>query len=254
MKETFLKIIGFFIRFGVILFALFLVLNALRESFPKKEVQEGFKEIKEKVEEPLKETKERVSPEVNLPESGLKIFTQIEIRATTTASFSLSGIINGNDFYWKINSISNFQNQPKIFQFLQNLLYGWKKIQVKDEEVEDLKKLKEILKKDEIFKKFERVSEGYEFEIDKEKLKKGILEWKKEIKEKDIEEFFKNTQKISGKIFVDEKNLMKEIEIEGDSVKIIMKIENLEEEISKEIEGMDFEKFLISIFEELLFI
>jgi hypothetical protein len=255
MKETFLKIIGFLIKVGVFLLALYIVLNALQESLPKKEIQKGFEGIREKVEEPLKEVKEKVSPEVNLPEKGLKIFAQIEIHATTTASFSLSGIIDGNDLYWKINPFSDSQNQLKTFPFLQNLLYGWKKFQVKDEEVEGLKKLKEILEGKGILKKFERVSDGYEFEIDKEKLKEGIFEWKKEIQKKDVEEFLKNFEKISGKLFVDEKNLIKRIEVEGDSIKAIIKFENLEEEmLRKEEEELDFEKFLISIFENLLFI
>jgi hypothetical protein len=255
MKEIFFKIIGFLIKVGVFLFALYIVLNALQESLPKKEIQKGLKEIREKVENPLKEVKEKISPEVNLPEKGLKIFAQIEIHATTTTSFSLSGIIDGNDLYWKINPLSDFQNQLKTFPFLQNLLYGWKKFQVKDEEVKDLKKLKEILEEKGIFKKFERVSDGYEFEIDKEKLKEGIFEWKKEIPKENVENFFKNFRKISGKLFVDEKNLIKEMEIEGDSIKAVIKFENLEDEmLRKEKEKSDFEKFLISVFENLLFI
>jgi hypothetical protein len=255
MKEIFFKIIGFLIRVGVFLFALYIVLNALHQSLPKKEIQKGFEEIKEKVEKPLKEVKEKISPEVNLPEKGLKIFAQIEIRATTTASLSLSGIINGNDLYWKINSLSDSQNQLKTFQFLQNLLYGWKKFQVKDEEVEDLKKLKEILEGKGILKKFERISDGYEFEIDKEKLKEGIFEWKKEIPKENVENFFKNFRKISGKLFVEERNLIKEMELEGDSIKAIIKFENLREEmLRKEKEGLDFETLLISIFENFLFI
>jgi hypothetical protein len=36
--------------------------------------------------------KEKVSPEVNLPEKGLKISAQIEIHATTTASFLFQGL------------------------------------------------------------------------------------------------------------------------------------------------------------------
>jgi hypothetical protein len=255
MKEFFLKIIGFLIKVGVFLLALYIVLNALQESLPKKEIQKGFEGIREKVEEPLKEVKEKVSPEVNLPEKGLKIFAQIEIHATTTTSFSLSGIIDRNDLYWKINPLSDSQNQLKTFPFLQNLLYGWKKFQVKDGEVEDLKKLKEILEEKGIFKKFERVDDGYEFEIDKEKFKEGIFEWKKEIPKENVENFFKNFRKISGKLFVDKKNLAKEMELEGDSIKAIIKFENLEEEmLRKEKEGLDFEKFLISIFENLLFI
>jgi hypothetical protein len=255
MKEFFLKIIGFLIKVGVFLLALYIVLNALQESLPKKEIQKGFEGIREKVEEPLREVKEKVSPEVNLPEKGLKIFAQIEIHATTTTSFSLSGIIDRNDLYWKINPLSDSQNQLKTFPFLQNLLYGWKKFQVKDGEVEDLKKIKEILEEKGIFKKFERVSDGYEFEIDKEKLKEGIFEWKKEIPKENVENFLKNFRKISGKLFVDEKNLAKEMELEGDSIKAIIKFENLEEEmLRKEKEGLDFEKFLISIFENLLFI
>jgi hypothetical protein len=254
MKQIFFKIIGFLIRVGVFLFALYIVLNALQEFLPKKEIQRGFEEIREKVEKPLKEVKEKVSPEMNLPEKGLKIFAQIEIHATTTASFSLSGIIDGNDLYWKINPLSDSQNQLKTFQFLENLLYGWKKFQVKDEEVEGLKKLKKILEEKGIFKKFERVSEGYEFEIDKEKLKEGIFEWKKEIQREGVENFLKNFEKISGKILVDERNLTKEVELEGNSIKAKIKIENLKEEMEKERKELNFENFLISVFEELLFI
>jgi len=254
MKEFFLKIIGFLIKVGVFLLALYVVLNALQESLPKKEIQKGLKEIREKVEEPLKEVKEKVGPEVNLSEKGLKISAQIEIHATTTTSFSLSGIINGNDLYWKINPLSDSQNQLKTFSFLQNLLYGWKKFQVKDEEVEGLKKLKKILEEKGIFKKFERVSDGYEFEIDKEKLKEGIFEWKKEIQREEIKNFLKNFEKISGKILVDERNLTKEVELEGNSIKAKIKIENLKEEMEKERKELNFENFLISVFEELLFI
>ena len=254
MKEFFLKIIGFLIKVGVFLLALCIVLNALKESLPKKEIQKGLEEIREKVEEPLKEVKEKVGPEVNLSEKGLKISAQIEIHATTTTSFSLSGIINGNDLYWKINPLSDSQNQLKTFSFLQNLLYGWKKFQVKDEEVEGLKKLKKILEEKGIFKKFERVSDGYEFEIDKEKLKEGIFEWKKEIQKEGVENFFKNFEKISGKILVDERNLTKEVELEGNSIKAKIKIENLKEEMEKERKELNFENFLISVFEELLFI
>jgi hypothetical protein len=254
MKEIFFKIIGFLIKVGVFLFALYIVLNALQESLPKKEIQKEFEEIRERVEKPLKEVKEKISPEVNLPEKGLKISAQIEIRATTTTSFSLSGIVDGNDLYWKINSLSNSQNQFKTFQFLENLLYGWKKFQVKDEEVEGLKKLKEILEKRGIFKKFERVSDGYEFEIDKEKLKEGIFEWKKEIQKEGVENFFKNFEKISGKILIDERNLTKEVELEGNSIKAKIKIENLKEEIEKERKKLNLENFLISVFEEPLFI
>jgi hypothetical protein len=254
IKEIFLKVIGFIIRIGVMLFALFLVLNTLKEALPRKEMQERIKEIKEKVGEPLREIKEKISPEVNLPEKGLKISIQIEIRATTTASFSLSGIIDRNDLYWKINPINNSQNQFKTFQFLENLLYGWKKFQVKNEGVEDLKKLKEILEGKGIFRKFEKVGDGYEFEIDKEKLKEGIFEWKKEIQKEGVENFLKNFEKISGKIFVDERNLTKEIELEGNSIKVKIKIENLKEEVEKERRELNFENFLISIFEKLLFI
>jgi hypothetical protein len=254
MKEFFLKIIGFLIKVGVFLLAFYIVLNALQESLPKKEIQKGLKEIREKVEEPLKEVKEKVSPEVNLPEKGLKISAQIEIHATTTTSFSLSGIIDGNDLYWKINPLSDSQNQLKTFPFLQNLLYGWKKFQLQNGEVEDLKKLKEILEEKGIFKKFERVSDGYEFEIDKEKLKEGIFEWKKEIQKEGVENFFKNFEKISGKILVDERNLTKEVELEGNSIKAKIKIENLKEEMNKERKELNFENFLISVFEELLFI
>jgi hypothetical protein len=243
------------IKIGVFILALYIVLTALQESLQKNEIQEGFKEIREKIEEPLKEVKEKASPQVNLPKSGLKIFAQIEIRATTTASFTLSGIIDGNDLYWKINSDSNFQNQEKSFQFLQNLLYGWEKSQVKNEEVKDLKKLKEILEKEGIFEKFEKVNDGYELEIDKEKLKNGIFEWKKEIPKENVEDFLKNFKEISGKLLVDERNLVKEIELEGNSTKVIIKIENLGEEMErKEKKELDFEKFLISIFENLLFI
>jgi hypothetical protein len=254
MKEIFFKIIGFLIKVGVFLLALYIVLNAIQESLPKKEIQKGLEEIREKVEEPLKEVKEKVSPEVNLPEKGLKISAQIEIHATTTTSFSLSGIIDGNDLYWKINPLSDSQNQLKTLPFLQNLLYGWKKFQVRDEEVEGLKKLKEILEEKGIFKKFERVSDGYEFEIDKEKLKEGIFEWKKEIPKEGVENFFKNFEKISGKILVDERNLTKEVELEGNSIKAKIKIENLKEEMNKERKELNFENFLISVFEELLFI
>jgi hypothetical protein len=254
MKDFFLKIVGFLIRVGVFLFALYIVLNALQQSLPKKEIQKGLEEIREKVENPLKEVKEKVIPEVNLPEKGLKIFAQIEIHATTTASFSLSGIIDGNDLYWKINPLSDSQNQLKTFQFLQNLLYGWKKFQVKEEEVEGLRKLKEILEKRGIFKKFERVGDGYEFEIDKEKLKEGIFEWKKEIQKEGVENFFKNFEKISGKVLVDERNLTKEVKLEGNSIKAKIKIENLKEEMNKERKELNFENFLISVFEELLFI
>jgi hypothetical protein len=127
---------------------------------------------------------------------------------------------------------------------------------VKDEEVKDLKKLKEILEEKGIFKKFERVSDGYEFEIDKEKLKEGIFEWKKEIQiqKEGVENFFKNFEKISGKILVDERNLTKEVELEGNSIKAKIKIENLKEEMEKERKELNFENFLISVFEELLFI
>jgi hypothetical protein len=229
-------------------------LNALQQSLPKREIQKGFEEIRKKIENPLKEVKEKVSPEVNLPEKGLKISAQIEIHATTTTSLSLSGIIDGNDLYWKINPLSDSQNQLKTFPFLQNLLYGWKKFQVKDEEIESLKKLKEILEKRGIFKKFERVDDGYEFEIDKEKLKEGIFEWKKEIQKEGVENFFKNFEKISGKILVDERNLTKEVELEGNSIKAKIKIENLKEEMNKERKELNFENFLISVFEELLFI
>jgi len=254
MKEFFLKIIGFLIKVGVFLLALYIVLNALQQSLPKREIQKGFEEIRKKIENPLKEVKEKVSPEVNLPEKGLKISAQIEIHATTTTSLSLSGIIDGNDLYWKINPLSDSQNQLKTFPFLQNLLYGWKKFQVKDEEIESLKKLKEILEKRGIFKKFERVDDGYEFEIDKEKLKEGIFEWKKEIQKEGVENFFKNFEKISGKILVDERNLTKEVELEGNSIKAKIKIENLKEEMNKERKELNFENFLISVFEELLFI
>jgi hypothetical protein len=254
MKEFFLKFIGSLIRVGVFLFAVYISLTVLQKALPKKEIQEGFKEVKEKVEEPLKEIKEKINPQVNLPEKGLKISAQIESQ-TTTASLFFSAIVDGNDLYWRIEQSGVLQNQSRTFQFLQNLLYGWKKIQVKKEQVEDLKKLEEILKEKGIFKKFERVSDGYEFEIDKERLKSGIFEWKKEIQKKDIEEFFKNFEKISGKILVDERNLTKEIELEGNSLKAIIKFENFEEEmIRKEREVLDLEKFLISIFENLLFI
>jgi hypothetical protein len=257
MKESLLKIIGHLIKFFVIFLALFLTLNILEKSLPKKEIQKEFEEMKEKVQEPIREVKEKISPEIELPKAGLKMSSQIEVRATTT-NFLLSEIIvSGNDLYFKITptTTANFQAVPKFLNFFYNWLYDWKKIQLKESDVKEFEKLKEILEKKEIYKRFEKVKDCYEFEIDKEKLKSGILEWKKEIKERDIEEFFKNTQKISGKIFVDEKNFVKEIEIEGDSVKIIMKIENLEEEIlRKETEEMDFEKFLISIFETFLFI
>ena len=254
MKEFFLKIIGFLIKVGVFLLAFYIVLNALYQSFPKKEIQEGFKEVKKKVEEPLKEVKEKLSPEVNLPEKGLKIFAQIEVQTSTPAYFAISGIIDGNDLYFKLNQIGDSQDQLKTFKFIQNLIYGWKKFQLKKEDVEELKKLEEILEKEEIFKKFERVSEGYEFEIDKEKLKNGIFEWKKEIPKENVENFFKNFEKISGKLFTNERNFVKRIEVEGNSIKAIIKLDNLEEEMIRKKEELDFEKFLISIFEKLLFI
>jgi hypothetical protein len=255
IKEFFLKAIGFLIRVGAMLFAIFLVLNALREALPRKKIQEGMKEIKEKVGEPLREIKEKVSPEVNLPENGLKVYAQIETQATTTVSISLSGIFYGNDLYWKIESLSQMKSQPNIFRFFQNFLYGWKKYQIKSEELEDFKRLKEILEKKGIFTKFERMNGGYNFEVDKEKLKSGILEWKKDLPKENVEDFFKNFEKISGKLLVDEKNLVRTIELEGNSTKVIIKFENLEEEIKrKEKEELDFEKFLISIFEGLLFI
>jgi len=254
MKEFFLKIIGFLIKVGVFMLAFYIALNAVYQSLPKKEIQEGFKEIKKKVEEPLKEVKEKVSPEVNLPEKGLKIFAQVEIQTSTPAYFTISGIVDGNDLYFKINQIGNSQNQFKTFKFFQNLIYGWKKFQLKKEDVEELKKLKEILEKEGIFKKFERVSDGYEFEIDKEKLKNGIFEWKKEILNENVENFFKNLEKISGKLFTNERNLVKRIEVEGNSIKAIIKLDNLEEEMIRKKEELDFEKFLISIFEKLLFI
>jgi uncharacterized membrane-anchored protein YhcB (DUF1043 family) len=254
MKEFFLKIIGFLIKVGVFIFALFVVFQALQKSFSQKGIRKEFEEVKEKIEEPLKEVKEKIAPEVNLSEKGLKIFAQIEI-GTTTDSFSLSGIIDGNDLYWKLNSPSDSQNQLKTFQFLQNLIYGWKKFQVKDKEVEDLKKLKEILERKGIFKKFEKVHDGYEFEIDKEKLKEGIFEWKKEIPKENVEAFFKDSKEIFGKLLLDEKKLVKEMRLEGNSTKAIIKFENLEEEMKrKEGKELDFEKFLISIFENPPFI
>jgi hypothetical protein len=255
MKEIFLKIIGFLIKAGVFIFALYVTLNILQKALPKREIQEGFKEMKEKVEEPFREMKEKISSEVNLPEKGLKIYAQIEVQTTTTASFTLSAIVDGNDLYWKINQTNGPKEQLKRFQFLQNLIYGWKKIQMKNNEVEDLQKLKQILEEKGIFKKFERVSDGYEFEIDKEKLKEGIFKWKKEIPRESIESFFKSFERISGKVLVDERNLTKEVEFEGDSIRAKIKFENLEEEmVSKEKEKLNFEKFLISIFENLLFI
>jgi hypothetical protein len=255
MKESFLKIIGFFIRIGVMLFALFLALNLIKESFPKEEIQKGFEEMKEKVEEPLKETEKSIGSQVNLPENGLKLNTQVEVRATTTVSFSFSAIVDGNELYWKIKPENIPQNRPGIFQFFQPLIFDWKKTQIKEEELKELEELKEIFEKKSIFKRFEKIGDRYEFEIDKENLKSGLSEWKREIQEKDIEEFLESAQNIVGRIFVDEKNFAKKVEIEGNSFKIVSEIENLEEEISrKETEEMDFEKFLISIFENLLFI
>jgi len=255
MKEFFLKIIGFLIRAGFFIFALYLVLITFQQSLPKKESQEWIKEIREKVESPLKEIREKASPEVELPEKGLRIFAQINIQTTTIVSFTLSGVVDGNDIYWRINSIISSQPPLKTFQFLQNLFFGRKKIQVKNEEVEELKKLKEILEKDGVFRKFERVEKGYEFEIDTEKLKDRIFEWRREISKENVDNFFKNFERISGKLLVDEKNLVKEIELEGNFVKAIIKLENLEEEmLRKEKEELDLEKLLISIFENLLFI
>jgi len=181
--------------------------------------------------------------------------SQINIQTTTIVSFTLSGVVDGNDIYWRINSIISSQPPLKTFQFLQNLFFGRKKIQVKNEEVEELKKLKEILEKDGVFRKFERVEKGYEFEIDTEKLKDRIFEWRREISKENVDNFFKNFERISGKLLVDEKNLVKEIELEGNFVKAIIKLENLEEEmLRKEKEELDLEKLLISIFENLLFI
>ena len=256
MKEFFLKVIGLLIRAGVFIFALYIVLSAIEQSLPKKKIQEEFKEKKREIEGPLKEIKEKVIPEVKLPEKGLKIFAEIEIQTTTTASFILSGIVDGNDLYWKIDIISDLQDQLKTFQFLQNSFFGWKKFEVKNEKVEELKKLKEILEKDGIFKRFERVERGYEFEIDAEKLKNRIFDWKEEIPRENIEGFFKNFKKISGKLLVDEKNMAKRIELEGNYVNAIIKIENLEEEMlrKEKEEKLDVENLLISIFENLLFI
>jgi hypothetical protein len=112
-----------------------------------------------------------------------------------------------------------------------------KKYQIKSEELEDFKRLKEILEKKGIFTKFERMNGGYNFEVDKEKLKSGILEWKKDLPKENVEDFFKNFEKISGKLLVDEKNLVRTIELEGNSTKVIIKFENLEEEIKRKEKG-----------------
>jgi hypothetical protein len=48
--------------------------------------------------------------------------------------------------------------------------------------------------------------------------------------------------------------LTKEVELEGNSIKAKIKIENLKEEMNKERKELNFENFLISVFEELLFI
>jgi hypothetical protein len=258
MKEKFIKIFGYLVSISIVILIIFAVfysmLHSIQKVFSQKGISKQFEKIKEEFQKSLKEIEEKTSPKIELPQSGLKISSQIEILATSTLSFSIKSIVSENELYWKIESGSTPKSLPEFFQFLSPLIYDWRKVQISEKDVEDLKILGEILKKKWVFKKIKMINGGYEFAIDKEKFENEFLKKKKEIGESGgtLEEFLKGFKEISGKVYFERGNLIKKMEIfgkgvENESVKVVFEFENLREEMVKNKEGENFERVLISI-------
>lgn len=247
MKEIYLKIIRFSISFLMVFFTLFLISKSeiLEKIFLELKFQKEVEQIKEKIDE-VKEIPKKLEPAVgekieNLPKTGLRLEFEIESKINPQNSFFANLILDNNNLYWKIIPKNSQQGLP-----FSGFLFEWRKYQLKEDEFDNLKELKEILEEKKFFEKFEKKNEEYEFRINKEKLKDGILEWKKEIPPKDLENFFENIGEISGKIYIDDENFMKGLELEDKNIRIIAKIENLDKDILQK-EGENLEKFLTSI-------
>jgi hypothetical protein len=252
MKERVLKFVGYFIIVSVgtlLAYSIFYsTLNSIQKVLYQENIPKQFEIIKKDAQKSLKEIQEKIAPQIEPPESGLRINTKLEFLATSTVLLSFKTTTRGNDFYWKLESVNNSQNLPVFFQFLLPLISDWKKLEIKNEDVEKLKKIKEISERKWIFKEFKEEKDGYDFIIDEEKLKSILLE--EGIKEGG--EFLDDFKEISGRIYFHEGNLIEKIEIfgenkRGENIKIIFEFENLKEVMIRNNNREGFEDFLISI-------
>jgi hypothetical protein len=256
MKEKVLKIVGYSLAVLIMVVLIYSIFDAIWQTLSKEGISKQFEEIKKETQTSIKEIEEKIAPKIKVPESGLKINAQFEISATTTVSLSLASIIDGNDLYWKIKGGDDLENLPDFFRFVFPLIYGWRRIQITNENLEELKNWGKIFQKNWVFKNFKIRKDGFEFVLDEKKIKNAILEKKNEIKTEEkkkvvLEEFLDSFKEISGRVYLNGENSVKKLEIFGktmkeESVKIIFEFENLKE-VMKNKGKNNFEGFLISI-------
>ncbi len=170
----------------------------------------------------------------NLPKEKTKINLKV---FSGKDNFEVELIISGNDIYWK--SVSENKLLEKFFE----PFFSWYKTETKKENVEELEKFKKILEKNNIFANFNKNGQQINFELNIENLKKAIREWKPEIKKEDLDNVFQGLGGIVGKIFVKD-NLIKNLELEANSVKIILELVEVNKELKKE---KNLENFLLSL-------
>jgi len=260
MKEKLLKIFGYSVSLVIIIVVVYSVIYSVFYAFQKifstKIISQEFEKIAQEIEKSAKEFQQKIQPSIELPEIGLKINVKGEIATTTPLFFSLNLLINENDLYWRIESAETPQDKLKILRFVFPLIQFWEKIQIEERNIEELKKIKEVLHTKWIFKNFKLDKDKLEFSIDKEKFKNALLKDKERPKEEKqgikeiLIDFVDGFKEISLKLYLEEK-LVKKAEVfgeglEGEKVKLIFEFENLKEEMVKNKEKENFESVLIS--------
>lgn len=197
------------------------------------------------IQEKLRKTKKNLESIINLPEENLKIPSnalkfEIEINWKENV-FNSEVAIKNNEIYYKIPfNIFQFKN------FFETA--GWNRVEISNQELREIKKLKEILEKEGVISNFKKIEKGYEFIIDKNKLKKGIYEWKEGLKSEETEKIFADLGEISGKLFFDEEKKIKNLIFETKEIKIKIGVKNLNQSLKKED---NLELFLISVIENV---
>lgn len=250
MSEIVIKIIRAILYFFLFILVLRIIGIGYEELIKKgalvEEMKKNFQESKEKF---IQDIKKSVGWENIFPNSetimteGLKL--NLELFQDSKKFFSILFSVSQNNIYWKIG-----QNQPSFLSIFLSPLFQWNNYELKKEELEDIKMLENILTKIGIVENLEKINQGYKIEINKEKLKNGIFEWKKDWKTKEGEKFFEDLGEISGLITIGQKQYIQNIHLKTRSLDIILKVENLEERISKMKKEESLENFLISLFQK----
>jgi hypothetical protein len=164
MKEKLFSFLNYFIKFFAVILGLILFLYTFEKSFPTKEINQKFVEIKKNFEE----ISQKISGEEDqLPQKKIKLTIQFQSKIDI--------------FNFRFFELEVLENDL----FLKQELSDWKKLHFNEKDVEDLERLKEILEKENLFKNFKRIDHKFEFEVDKEKIRTGLLKWagEKEIQE-----------------------------------------------------------------------